>query len=187
MQIRNLPLTAILVATVLGGGMGCKRSAEARAQDATTLVRAMDKEILDAQKKAIDAFKALPTAESDLVRMNLGAAFDNLAISEKNYSTRSDVLESNLISKQKDAKEDALIGELRLYAKTISSQSQEASAKFESVASQTKQKLDSGQATNEQDKAAGNAIVKACQLETEFEKTAQAIASSYQVKLEKLL
>ena len=55
--VRNLPVAAIIITLTLGAGLACKRSAEVRAAEATTLVRAMHADLLDAQKKGPSLFR----------------------------------------------------------------------------------------------------------------------------------
>jgi len=108
--------TVLMVVGILS--LACKPSAEKRAEAATTLMRQMEKDLLAAQKKEVDAFKALP--EADAIRIDMGDAnFDTWSLSEKCLSKNEEIMDAKLVSIQKDARDEALIGEYRIYAKGL--------------------------------------------------------------------
>jgi hypothetical protein len=109
--------------SILGLGLGCKRSAADRANDAATLIRSMNKEIVASEKTVVDKFKATPG--SDDIKLSLGAQFDAWLVSDKALGATEDNLEQALISYQKDSKDEALIGELRLFTKKLAKEAQE--------------------------------------------------------------
>ena len=184
-----------LAATLAGLGLGCKRSAIDRASDATTLIRSMDKDLLEAQKAAIAKFKALPDAED--IKLTLDKGFDTWTVSEKNLSKTEDNLENNLIAKQKDAKEDALIGDLHLYTKKLAKGFHEEVPDEESRLTKTQKELTDGKFTvdgttmtlplNDVGKKVREAVVKVIGLDLEYKKAAEKIAEGYEPKLEALL
>lgn len=191
MRTHRISIAAIVLISILGVGIGCKRSAEARAQEATTLVRSMHEEFLDARKKVIAKFKANP--EADEMRMTLG--FDNLAVSEKAMGEEEEVREKALIAFQKDAKEEALIGELRLYAKKTAKGYQENAAEVEGLLVKRKKEIASGSYTiesrtfpmDDKEKKSWTNQVKLFEFQIEYLKEAQRIATQYEIKLAKLL
>lgn len=200
MRARHIPFLAIAAISILGTGIACKRSAESRAQDASALVRSMNQEVLEAQKKAIAKFKALPN--SDDYRLNLGANLDGWSVSDKNYSKREDDMEKSLIELQKNAKDEALIGELRLFAKKRGQDSQGKVAEFESRLAKTQKSLQTGKlqddnggpTTFDLNEPASAGLKKTMEqiqqllpIEIEFHRESQRIANAYEAKLTKLL
>ena len=184
----------ILAASLAGLGLGCKRSAENRAADATTLIRAMGKDMLEAQKQEIAKFKALPNA--DAIRLDLDKNLDGWSVSEKNLSQKEDNLEKILINFQKEAKEEALIGDLHLYAKKMAKESQEQGPEYQGRLDKTKKQLDTGQVIldngtgvpmPENIKKLYGEISQIIPLEIELRKADQKIAEGYTAKLEKLM
>lgn len=193
MRTRRPAITAIILIVGLCAGMGCKRSAEARAQDASSMIRNMNKDILDAQKKVISKFKALP--EADAIQINYGKDLDGWAVSERNLSVSEDVMEKTLIGYQKESKDEALIGELRLYVKKVSKATQEKIHDLEIRESRAKKELNDGKIVtekmsldlNEEDKKACRNMLMIIPLEIEYRKELQRISSEYELKLAKLL
>jgi len=196
--VRNLPVAVIVITLALGAGLGCRRSPEARAAEATTLVRAMHADLLDAQKKVIAKFKALP--EADAIRIAIGdKSFNSWLISEKNLAQTDDQQEQALITIQKDAKDDPLIGELRLYAKKLAKTCQEDIPDYEGRLSKTTKDLAQGQMTTDKlvidlakPEAAGlkkslENSTKILPFQIEGLKAKQTIATAYEIKLAKLL
>lgn len=193
--MRNLSkyTAAIFVVASIAVGLACRRSPEARSQEATQLVRAMHQEILGAQKMVIAKFKAIP--EADAIRLTFDKEFDGWAVSDKSYSNQEEVFETALINYQKDAKEEALIGELRLYAKKIAKTDQEQIADYESKLEKARKILAEGKILLEghsydlQDKTKNvlQGVQKISPLQIEYLKESQKIANEYEAKLVKLL
>jgi len=184
----------MMMAVPLAIGLGCKPSAEKRAADATTQIRAMDQELLGAQKTAMAAFKALPDADD--IRLGAGANFDDLIFSEKNLASHEEELEKALISIQKDSKDDALIGELRLYAKKTAQGFQNDLPNIESNHAKMAKDLADGMLTLKDGsrvpmpdaaKKLYQQVVKTMPLQEQFQKDSQKIGEAYEAKLSKLL
>jgi hypothetical protein len=187
-------LTATLAATLLIAGIGCKPSAEKRAAEAATLTRAMDQEILDAQKKVMAKFKALSNA--DEIRMEMGNNWDGSPLSDKNFSSMEENLETSLISLQKNANGEALVGELRLNAKKMAKGIQQEIPEGESSLNMLSKQLQNGMLiANNGSTTPMNAatrkllqgVVTVIQLKLEYMKESQKIAEAYEVKIAKLL
>jgi hypothetical protein len=181
-------------ALVLGlGFLGCKASPAARAEAATAAIRQMDQEILDAQKQIIAKFKALP--EADATRLDMGANFDDWAVSEKALAKNEENLEKTLINYQKDARDEALIGELRLYTKKIAKDCQENIPEYERRCADNKKAVEEGKITfkgitvplNDKEKVDFANRIKVFAFQVEFLKAQQKIADAYEPKLAKLL
>lgn len=186
-------IAAIVVITSIAAGLACRRSPEARAQEASQLVRAMHREILGAQKKVIAKFKAIP--EADAIRLTFDKGFDGWAVSDKSYSNQEEVFETALIGYQKDAKEEALIGELRLYAKKIAKTDQEQIADYESRLEKARKIQAEGKIqleghsydVNDETKKVLQGVLKIAPLQIEYLKESQKIVTEYEAKLGKLL
>lgn len=192
---KHLSFVAVTVmALSVLGTVACKKSPDERANEAVTLVRAMDQELLSAQKAAMQKFKAEPDADD--IRIMMGANFDGWAVSEKCLSKNEDSFEQALINYQKDSKGDALVGELRLYTKKFSKASQEAAAEYQSRIAKSDKEVATGKFTvpglpegtmTEEMKKANGQRRKVFALQVEYEKACQTIADAYTAKLEKLL
>lgn len=187
-------LTATLAATLLIAGIGCKPSAEKRATEAVTLTRAMDQEILDTQKKVIAKFKALPNA--DEIRIGMGKDFENMPMSEKNFSFLEENFEKSLISTQKNANGEALIGELHLNSKKELKNYQEHIPEAESALIKFNKALQAGTFTPDNGVAVPlnadmrkviQGMANVMQLNLEYMKESLKITETYEVKIAKLL
>ena len=151
----------------------------------------MHEEFIDAHKKVIAKFKADPAADE----MRMEATFDSYAVSDKAMGEEEEVREKALIAFQKDAKEEALIGELRLYARKAAKGYQENLAEREGLLVKRKKELASGNyaiegrtfTMDEKDKKSWANQVNLYAFEIEFMKEAQRIATQYETKLAKLL
>lgn len=173
--------------------IGCKSSPAVRAAAASATIREMHAEILEAQKKVGAKFKALP--EADAIRLNMDKNLDGWAVSEKNLSATEEAQEKVLIGFQKDAKDEALIGELRLYTKKVAKACQESIPDIEARITQHKKDLENGNWTvqnmkvplTDQDKVNWANRMKVFALQVEYLKEKQRIAEAYEPKLSKLL
>ncbi|BDU74159.1 hypothetical protein [Mesoterricola silvestris] len=186
-------LTALLVLPLLSLGTACRRSAEARTQEATALMRAMDQEVLAAQRTIITQFKALPQA--DEYRLALDKGLDTWDISDKKLAENEEAMEKALIGFQKDAREDALIGEYRLYAKKMARTAQEQEAEYDSRRINTRKEMERGTfnyqgATiplGEPGKRIRSAVLAILPLEIHLQAETRRISAEYEAKLSKLL
>lgn len=71
----------------------------------------------------MEKFKALPG--SDDAKVAFGDKFDSWLVSDKSLSATEETREKALITYQKDSKDEALIGELRLFTKRLSKEAPE--------------------------------------------------------------
>ena len=193
MTIRPYLFFSLTLLAGLGLALGCRPSPEARVETATTLVRAMDQDLLAAQKRIVDQFNALP--EADGFRLALDPNLDSWDISSKNLAEHEEALEKGLISLQKDAKEDALIGEYRLYAKKLGQAAQEQCADFESRLIQARKDLATGTVAyqgasypmNDAGRKIHQALVAILPMEIRMDQEVQKITATGETRLGKLL
>jgi hypothetical protein len=186
-------VTVLLMAAGVLGLVACKASPEARAEKAVALVREMNQEMLGAEKGVIAKFKALP--DVDDVRVSMGKNLDGWAVSEKTLSKNEDEYEQALIGFQKDAKGDALVGELRLYAKKLSKGAQADAAEFEARLLKEKKNVADGKMVfqgivlpmNDEMKKDSARRQEVISLQVEYVKALQGVADAYEAKLAKLL
>jgi hypothetical protein len=127
--------------------------------------------------------------------MQFDKNLDGWSISEKNLAENEESMEKVLIQFQKDSKEEALIGELRLYAKKVAKHSQEEIPDYESREAKAKKELAEGKfiyegntvELNDLGKKVREGLLKIIPLEIEYQKETQKIATDYEAKLAKLL
>jgi len=186
-------IPALFLLPGLAAGLACRPSAEARAQEGTALVRSMDQDLLAAQKKIIGQFKAMP--EADSFRMALDTGIDTWDVSEKKLAANEDAYEQALIGFQKDAREEALIGEYRLYTKKLQQGAQDLAVDYESRSAKTRKELADGNfiyqgspvPLNETGKRIRQAVLAILPLEIQLENETRTITAGYETKLAKLL
>jgi len=167
---------------------------DAKAEDAVRCTRAMLGEILDAQKKIIMKFKALP--ESDDIRILFGKNMYTWDVSDKSFSARREEFDAALAAYQKDFKAGPLIDELRLYAKKLMRTSQETTSRYEARITKAQKELRDGKTLDkdgksvdisEPEKKTQEALLKILPFEIEFLKEYQNIAAAYGSKISKMM
>ena len=167
---------------------------DTRTEDAVNLAKAMIGDLLEAQRKVITRFKALP--ESDDIRMNFGRNMYGWSVSEKALSNKREDYETSLAAYQKDFKDTALVDELRLYAKKIVRNSQDNLPKYEARIANAQKLLRDGKLPDKDgkpmdlsdaDRKSQEGLVKILPLEIEFLKDSQKLASAYAARLTKLM
>jgi len=195
-QTKKITLLSTLTALTVVGvfSLGCKPSPEKRAETATTLMRTMEKELLEVQKKQVDAFKVSPDADN--TRLVLGDKFDGWSVSEKNLGTAEEALDQKIVTIQKDAKDEALIGEYRIWIKGVSKNAQEnlpvnenKLLKFQKMLDQNQMILDNGAkvALDDNSRKIYSSLVKVVPAEIEIGKGYMKVADAYVAKLDELL
>lgn len=166
---------------------------ELRPQQAASLVRAMQAEILEAQKRVIAKFMGL--AEADDIRIHFEKNFYGWSVSEKSRITRRDEFETAMAAYAKDFKDDALVDELRIYAKRLQKTSQEALGPMEVRLGNVQKELRDGKYVREgkpveftdATRRTWMGLTKLIPLELEFQKEVAAIAGRYTAKITGLI
>ena len=194
MQIKHVSITAVLVLSMFAG-MGCKRSVEDRASDATKIVRDMNRDIVEAEKKVITKFKALP--EADDIRMMLGKNIDDKVVSEKMLNTVEEAREKELVENQKDYKGESLIGQLHISVKGLNKRTSDGTIEAESFLSVLSKGLESGvmsapgrptvKIVTDLDKKQFGYLIELQKFEVETSKEWSRISADAAVKLDALM
>jgi len=98
------------------------------------------------QKKVIAKFQALPDAMP--IQIGMGTTnFQRTLLGDQSLAQVDEQQDRALIALEKDAKDDALIGELKLYAQKIASTARDQGTELEAGLSQTQQALNDGHLT----------------------------------------
>ena len=199
MSLRRLTALALVgaCAGLPGFSAGSQRPAESpatefRPQQATSLVRAMHAEILEAQKRTIAKFMALP--EADDIRIYFDKNFYSWSVSEKSRATRQEEFETALATYTKDFKDAALVDELRIYAKRVQKNTQDGIGPMEARLGQVQKELREGKFIREgkaveftdATRKTWTILLQLLRLELEFKREAVAIAGRYAAKISEL-
>lgn len=200
MSLRYLPFTLMVAFSSITGKAADGQGVTAvithtgeKANAAIQLSRAMQGEIVQAQKALIAKFNALP--ESDDIRIDMGKYFYGWSVSEKAMASNQERFDSSMAGYEKDFSGDALVDELRVFAKSIQRNARESIPAYEQQVQSQKQSLVDGKTIKDGklvdmtpfQRKLGMDLLKILAMEIDFQAQIQRISTKYLDKISTLL